>query len=48
MMNLMKLRTAILFCCAALLTAGLFLLPAPAGAKDGELRFDGRPKIGET
>ena len=44
----MKVRTAILFCCAALLTAGLFLLPAPAGAKDGELRFDGRPKIGET
>lgn len=44
---MMKLRTAILFCCAALLTAGLFLLPAPAGAKDGELRFDGRPKVGE-
>jgi len=44
----MKVRTAMLFCCAALLTAGLFLLPAPAGAKDGELRFDGRPKIGET
>ncbi len=44
---MMKLRTAIVFCCAALLTAGLFLLPAPAGAKDGELRFDGRPKVGE-
>ena len=44
---MMKLRTAILFCCAALLTAGLFLLPAPAAAKDAELRFDGRPKVGE-
>lgn len=43
----MKLRTAILFCCAALLTAGLFLLPASAGAGDAELRFDGRPKVGE-
>ena len=43
----MKLRTAILFCCAALLTAGLFLLPGPADAKDDELRFDGRPKVGE-
>ena len=45
---MMRLRTAILFCCAALLTAGLFLLPAPADAGDGELRFDGRPKVGET
>ena len=44
---MMKLRTAILSLCAALLTAGLFLLPAPAGAKDAELRFDGRPKLGE-
>ena len=44
---MMKIRTAILFCCAALLTAGLFLLPAPADAKDDELRFDGRPKVGE-
>jgi len=47
---MMKLRTAILFCCAALLTAGLFLLPALLEAKDAkevELRFDGRPKIGE-
>ena len=44
---MMKLRTAILFCCAALLTAGLFLLPAHAAAKDAELRFDGRPKVGE-
>ena len=46
----MKLRTAILFCCAALLTAGLFLLPALLGAKDArevELKFDGRPKVGE-
>lgn len=44
---MMKLRTTIVFCCAALLTAGLFLLPASAGAKDAELRFDGRPKVGE-
>ena len=43
----MKLRTAILFCCAVLLTAGLFLHPASADAKDAELRFDGRPKVGE-
>lgn len=43
----MRLRTTIVFCCAALLTAGLFLLPASAGAKDAELRFDGRPKVGE-
>ena len=45
---MMRLRTAILFCCAALLTAGLFLLPAPVDAGDDELRFDGRPKVGET
>ena len=45
---MMRLRTAILFCCAAILTAGLFLFPAPADAKDDELRFDGRPKVGET
>lgn len=44
---MMRLRTTIVFCCAALLTAGLFLLPASAGAKDAELRFDGRPKVGE-
>ena len=44
---MMKLRTAILSLYAALLTAGLFLLPAPANAKDAELRFDGRPKVGE-
>lgn len=46
----MKLRTAILFCCAALLTASLFLLPALLEAKDAkevELEFDGRPKVGE-
>ncbi len=48
----LRLRTAsFLFCCAAvLLTAGLFLLPAHLGAKDAkevELKFDGRPKIGE-
>jgi len=46
-----NLRTAVLFCCAALLTAGLFLLPALLEAKDAkevELRFDGRPKTGET
>ena len=46
----MKLRTAILFCCAALLTAGLVPLPALLEAKDAkevELRFDGRPKVGE-
>ena len=50
MMKLMKLRTAMLFCCAALLTAGVFLLPASIEAKDVkevELRFDGRPKVGE-
>ena len=49
-MKLMKLRTAMLFCCAALLTAGVFLLPASIEAKDVkevELRFDGRPKVGE-
>ena len=45
---MMKLRTTIVFCCAAILTAGLFLLPASASAKDVELRFDGRPKVGET
>lgn len=47
----MKLRTVILSCCAALLAAGVFLLPAPSGAADAkeiELKFDGRPKIGET
>ena len=46
-----KPRTAILFCCAALLTAGTLLLPAHLEAGDGkkvELRFDGRPKTGET
>ena len=44
-------RTAVLFCCAALLTAGLFLFPALLEAKDAaevELQFDGRPKVGET
>ena len=45
---MMRLRTAILFCCAALLMAGLFLLPAPVDAGDDELRFDGRPKVGEA
>ena len=48
---MMRLRAANLFCCAALLTAGLFLLPALLEAKDArevELRFDGRPKVGET
>ena len=47
---MMRLRTTIVFCCAALLTAGLFLLPAHLEAKDAkevELRFDGRPKVGE-
>ena len=46
----MKLRTAILFCCAVILTAGLVLLPALLDAKDAkevELKFDGRPKVGE-
>ena len=46
----MKLRTAILLCCAALLAAGLFLRPALLEAKDArevELKFDGRPKVGE-
>jgi len=46
----MKLRTAILFCCATLLAVGLFLLPALLEAKDAkevELKFDGRPKVGE-
>lgn len=45
-----NLRTAVRFCRAALLTAGLFLLPAHLEAKDAkevELRFDGRPKVGE-
>ena len=45
-----NLCTAVLFCRAALLTAGLFLLPAHLEAKDAkevELRFDGRPKVGE-
>ena len=42
-----RLFSAVSFFCAALLTAGLFLLPAPAAAKDAELRFDGRPKVGE-
>ena len=51
MMKSMKLRTAILFCCIALLSAGVFLLPAFLEAKDAqevELHFDGRPKVGET
>jgi len=46
----MRFRTAILFCCAALLAAGLFLLPSLLDAKDAkevELKFDGRPKVGE-
>ena len=46
---MMKLRTAVAFCLAAALAA---LLPAPAlhaadSGKEVELRFDGRPKIGE-
>ena len=44
-------RTAKLFCCAVFLTAGLYLFSVPAAAKDAkevELRFDGRPKVGET
>ena len=48
---MMRLRAAILFFCAVLLTAGLFLLPVHLKAKDAgevELRFDGRPKVGET
>ena len=47
----MKFQTAILFCCAVFLTAGLYLLPVPVAARDAkeiELRFDGRPKVGET
>ncbi|MBO7088877.1 MAG: hypothetical protein J6W70_03140, partial [Lentisphaeria bacterium] len=47
----MKLRTTIVFCCAALLTAGLLLYPALLEAADAgevELRFDGKPKVGET
>jgi len=46
-----KLHPAVLFCCAAFLAAGLFLLPVCLEAKDAgeaELRFDGRPKVGET
>ena len=43
-----RLFSSVLFFCAALLTAGLFLFPASASAKDVELRFDGRPKVGET
>ena len=48
---MMRLQAAILFCFALLLTAGLFLLPASADARDAkevELHFDGRPKVGET
>lgn len=49
---MMRLRTAtaIVFCCAALLAAGLFLPPARLDAKEAkevELKFDGRPKVGE-
>ena len=42
-----RLFSAVSFFCAALLTAGLFLLPASVSGKDVELKFDGRPKIGE-
>lgn len=48
---MMKFCISILFCCAALLASALFLLPVPAEGKDAkevELRFDGRPKAGET
>ena len=48
---MMKPRAAILFFCAAFLSAALFLLSPSAGGKDAkevELRFDGRPKVGET
>ena len=47
---MMRPRTAILFCCAALLASGALLLSAHLEAGDGkkaELRFDGRPKTGE-
>ena len=46
----MKTRAAILCLCAVVLTAGGLLLPAFLEAADGEveLRFDGRPKVGET
>lgn len=42
-----RLFSGIVFFCAALLTAGLFLLPASVSGKDVELKFDGRPKVGE-
>ena len=48
---MMKLRAAILLSFAAFLAAAAFLLPAylEAGdAQEAELRFDGRPKVGET
>ena len=43
-----RLFSAVSFFCAALLTAGMFLLPASVSGKDVELKFDGRPKIGES
>ena len=46
-----KMRAAILCLCAVVLTAGFLLLPAILEAADAgevELRFDGKPKIGET
>ncbi len=42
-----RLFSGVLCFCAALLTAGLFLLPASVSGKDAELKFDGRPKVGE-
>ena len=48
---MMKLRAAILFVFTAFVSAGLFMRPCPAAGKDAkevELRFDGRPKVGET
>ena len=44
-----KLRTAFLICFAVLLAALCIPVPAPAAdAKEVELKFDGRPKVGET
>ena len=47
---MMRLHASIPFFCAALLAA-VFLFPAHLDARDAgevELRFDGRPKVGET
>lgn len=45
---MMKMRSAIAICCAVLLAALLIPVLSAADKGEVELRFDGRPKVGET